>query len=133
LQRKPTFIRFETLSPHPDSGRLSGVFAILHELRDDKHLTAYDFDRLDYLLAWFAKHLAKPERFSASSSKGASRRATRGISYFKSTANKHIAKMRELSAVVREYGYEVTQVETTRPGRIVYEDDHQIVAEPFND
>jgi hypothetical protein len=129
---KETYLRFETLSPHPDSGKASGVFSILHEIRDDDRLTDYDLDRLNALMTWFAKNLKKPDSFTSSKSKGAARRATRGLSYFKSSAGKHISKIRELNAIVREYGYEVIQFSTTRPGIVVYEDEFQIVAEPFS-
>ena len=132
MVQKETYLRFETLSPHPDSGKASGVFSILHEVREDDRLTGYDLARLNALMTWFATNLKKPESFTSSKSKGAARRATRGLSYFKSSAGKHISKMREINAIVREYGYEVVQFTTSRPGIVVYEDEFQIVAEPFS-
>lgn len=41
--------------------------------------------------------------------------------------------MRELAAVLHSYGIPVETITTTRPGYITYEDDYQIVAEPFSD
>ncbi|MEN0041828.1 MAG: hypothetical protein AAF764_10945 [Pseudomonadota bacterium] len=38
-----------------------------------------------------------------------------------------------MAAIVFEYGYPTTLIRTARPGFIVYEDEHQIVAEPFAD
>jgi hypothetical protein len=39
--------------------------------------------------------------------------------------------MRELSDVLTRNGYLVSQITTDRPGYVVFEDDHQVVAEPF--
>ncbi|MDP2123062.1 MAG: hypothetical protein Q8J92_01645 [Parvibaculum sp.] len=41
--------------------------------------------------------------------------------------------MREISRILQEYGHFVTMIKSARPGYIVYEDEHQIVAEPFAD
>ncbi len=93
----------------------------------------YDARRLKEILEWFDDNLDLPERFNRTKSKGAWRRAAAGVSWFKASASEHIAKMRELAAVLGEHGYHVVQLETDRPGFIVYQDDHQIVAEPFAD
>ena len=39
--------------------------------------------------------------------------------------------MRELAAILEENGYIVSQVTSKRPGYVVFEDEHQVVAEPF--
>jgi hypothetical protein len=126
-------IRFETLMPHIDSGEPGGLFTMLDDLRERPDLSEGDHQRLESLVAWFAKNLQRPTRFSSSRSKGAARRATRGISWFKPEALEHLEKAREFIALVREYGYEIKQIETTRAGKVVYEDEYQIVAESFRD
>ena len=41
--------------------------------------------------------------------------------------------MRELAAILEENGYAVSQITSKRPGYVVFEDDRQVVAEPFRD
>ena len=55
------------------------------------------------------------------------------ISWFKTTASEHIEKMRQYIQILQSHNVTVNQVITERPGNIVYEDEHQIAAVPFND
>ena len=73
----------------------------------------------------------KPSRFSRTISKGAYRRETAGLSWFKDTAHEAIAHVRTVASILEANGYAVSMITTARPGYVVYEDDHQIVAEPF--
>jgi hypothetical protein len=86
---------------------------------------------LEDLLSWFKANLAVPDRFNSSKSKGYYRRRTAGISWLKPTAAEHIAKIHALVAVLENNGHKVSQITTERPGYVVFEDDHQVVAEPF--
>ena len=74
-----------------------------------------------------------PTRFNRTKSKSWYARPTKGISWLKAHSYRHIAKMREMAAVLDENGFVVDQINTDRPGYIVYEDRYQIVAEPFAD
>lgn len=134
MPRSPAkYLRFVVGSVDPDAGVRSGPFWIAGELRDSGTLPSFDQDRLTELLAWFNSNLPLPERFNRTSSKGFALRAARGISWWKSDAREHIRKMRELAVVLEELGHVVEQIETDRPGYIIYEDHHQIVAEPYSD
>ena len=127
------YIRFETFVPDPETGIKAGLFFHLYDMNLSPELSLIDFARIADLRKWFNKNLQHPERFSSSKSKGAWRRNTKGISWFKPQAIVHLTNARELATLLREYGYEIQQRETTNPGKIVYEDEHQIVAEPFSD
>jgi|KBSMisStandDraft_5_1062788.scaffolds.fasta_scaffold1138098_2 hypothetical protein len=48
-----------------------------------------------------------------------------------SGAVEHVAKMHALRAILEKSGYQISQMTTDRPGYVVFEDDHQVVAEPF--
>jgi hypothetical protein len=39
--------------------------------------------------------------------------------------------MRALVAILEKNGCQVSQITTTRPGYVIFEDDHQVIAEPF--
>jgi hypothetical protein len=48
-------------------------------------------------------------------------------------AVQHIRNVHEIAALLDAHGVAVEILSTDRPGYVVYEDGHQIVAEPFND
>lgn len=85
------------------------------------------------LLDWMDDSLDCPTRFNRTKSKGHWNKHAKGISWFKPTAKEHINKMREIGVILSNYGHYSTEIKTRRPGYIVFEDDFQIVAEPFND
>jgi len=126
-------LRFVLLRSHPDTGVEEGIFSAAYALRDSAFTPMPDGQSLESLLSWFDANLATPVRLNRTKSKGHYRRRTRGVSWLKSTAAEHIAKMRALSAIMEEHGYRVSQITTRRPGYVVFEDDFQIVAEPFSD
>jgi hypothetical protein len=45
--------------------------------------------------------------------------------------NKHLNYVRELVAILQNHGVIVQLLKTDRVGYVVYEDEYQIVAEPF--
>jgi hypothetical protein len=121
------------LTRNPSSGVPDGLFVTAHDLVYDGELPGYYHRQLRALIDWFNENLERPTRFNSSTSKGAHRRDARGVSWYKDTAHEHISKMREISAILVERGYSVNERFTDRPGYIVYEDEVQIVAEPFSD
>ena len=52
---------------------------------------------------------------------------------FKDTAHEHVARVRELVAILEHHGISVRTLKAKRVGYIVYEDEFQIVAEHFGD
>jgi len=124
-------LRFVLTRPHPDTGVKDGLFGAAYELRRGNQTSVADQKILEDLLTWFEANLAIPVRFNRSKSKGYYRRKTAGISWLKPTASQHLAKMRELAAVLEKNGYQVSQMSTRKPGYVIFEDDHQVIAEPF--
>jgi hypothetical protein len=116
---------------HPDTRVEEGVFGTAYDLCRGNLIAASDRQLLESLLSWFDTNLAKPERFNGSKSRGYYRRRTAGVSWFKPTATDHIAKMRALIAVLEKNGHQVSQMTTKRPGYVAFENEHQVVAEPF--
>jgi hypothetical protein len=129
--QRPILLRFVLQRSHPDTGVAEGLFGAAYELRDGVAIPASDRSSLEGLLAWFRANLAVPPRFNRSKSKGYYRKRGTGISWLKPTADEHIAKMFALITILEKNGYHVSQITTDRPGYVVFEDDHQVVAEPF--
>ena len=81
---------------------------------------------------WFSANLERPTRFTAAKAP-CCRKKNRALSWFKDTANDHIAQIRELVAILENHGVHVRTLKAKRVGYVVYEDKYQIVAEPFAD
>ena len=128
-----TFIRFALSKRHPDSGVEDGLFRLAYSLRDAAEVASADREALRDILAWFGEHLPTPDRFNRSKSKGYYRRNTRGISWFRENATECITRMHALKRILEANGHAVSMVREERVGYLVYEDDQQVVAEPFSD
>ena len=85
------------------------------------------------VLRWFDENLVTPDRFNRSRSKGFYRRMTRGIAWFRDSATDCLSRMHRLKLILEKYGQPVTMLTETRVGYVVYEDELQVVAEPFSD
>jgi hypothetical protein len=129
----PIYIRFAQSSIHPETGLHDGVFSALYTLPDGHDLTEHQRQMLEEQRYWFKSNLPIPDRFNRTSSKGYHRRNTKGVSWFKPTAKEHIARIRDVIVILQLCGYHIKQFTSSKPGYIVYEDEFQIVAEPFND
>jgi hypothetical protein len=127
------YVRFIVSNDNPDSGVEDGIFGAAYALRDGKDTSKHDRDALVEQLTWFAKNLPVPERFNRSASKGYYRRNTRGIAWFRDDAREHISRMHELRHVLEGNGYVVHHIQEDRIGYVVYQDDVQVIAEPFAD
>ena len=87
-------------------------------------------ERLQSLYAWFKSNLPVPTRFSLSSTPHAKAQA---LSWFRDSATEHISRMRGYHHLLEAYGISVAMLRTNRPGYIVYEDEHRVVAYTFAD
>lgn len=128
-----TFLRFVVSSRHPDSGVEDGIFGVAYSLRDNPEIHLDDREQLRADLAWFEKNLPAPTRFNSTTSKGHYRRVTKGITWFRDTASDCIARMHQMKSVLESNGHRVTMVQENRIGYVVYEDELQVVAEPFSE
>lgn len=126
------YIRFVVGEVDEDSGQSTGVFQAIYGLRDTGKLCAYEETILDELRQWFKTHLQIPDRFTAAKSPYY-RKQNRAISWFKDTAHEHVSRIREMVAMLENHGVAVRMIKADRVGYVVYEDDIQVVAEPFSD
>jgi hypothetical protein len=130
MPRHSSFIRFVVSQVHRGSQKPMGIFFAGATLRDSGELHPEVEDHLERLIAWFNRHLDRPERFTRSRRP---HRAPKAISWFKSSAREHISKAREIVAVLESYDVPVTTLVVENPGYIAYEDEYQAVAIPFAD
>lgn len=124
--------RFVVADIDEDSEREVGVFHAVSNLREDGKLYPYEEEQHDSIRKWFNENLEKPTRFTASKAPFY-RKKNKGISWFKDGAGEHLARVRSLVAILQNHGVSVRMLKSERVGYIVYEDEYQIVAEPFSD
>ena len=127
------YIRFVLATRDRDSGVEAGLFELAHQLRDDTVLGTGDRETLRDALAWFDEHLGTPARFNRRTSKSHYRQSGKGIAWFRDTAADCIAQMHRIKLVLESHGHHVTMIREDRIGYVVYEDELQVVAEPFAD
>jgi len=124
------FVRFVVLTPDPDSGHRQGLFMAMSNLNRWGALSSRDQADWNELKEWFDRHLERPDRFARAGRAHAKKVA---LSWFKPDATEHIARMRQIAVILGAHGYHVEMIRSDRPGYVVYEDEHQIAAEPFRD
>lgn len=127
------YLRFVTARPVDGMKAREGFFQAAGDVADDPMTDAVTLARVDALRDWFSENMEAPLRFSRTQTKNFRRTETRGLSWFKPTATAHIAKAFELKGVLDECGYPIEVLRETRIGYVIYEDAHQVVAEPFAD
>jgi hypothetical protein len=128
--RASTLIRLVTERPHPPYGHRSGIIRVSYALYRENRLRDDAQRELRGILDWFNAHLARPDRLSVSRHPRAKETA---ISWMRASAHEHLAQLRRLAALVEANGAAVHELRTDRPGYVVYEDAHQVVALPFAD
>ena len=122
------YLRFVAMDIDPDSHVSTGIFTAAYELRDGYGLSVYEREQLRDLLVWFGKHLPAPTQFRRTRRAAHTRE---GVCWFNTSARSHLARIWEMIALLESNGVWIRMIKTARPGYIVYEDDWQIVAEPF--
>jgi len=94
-------------------------------------LSEHEDHRLNEIFEWFNERLPRPSRFSRT--RNANHKASRCLAWFKDSAIDYIGFAREVVEILRQHEVVVETIFTERPGFIVYEDDFQVVAEPFTE
>lgn len=126
------FIRFVSQSKVHMMSFREGFFVPAYQMREDADVDPYTKEQLEEILAWFRENLSIPDRFSRKPA-DLDEDDTYGLSWFKDTAKEHLSKSYELIGLMEIYGHTIETIRTDRVGFVVYEDDFQIVAEPFRD
>lgn len=124
------FVRFVIPAADPDSGHRQGLFMAMSDLNRVGALSVDEQAVWDELNGWFRQNLHAPDRFSRA---GRAHPKKVALSWFKADATEHITRMRQVAVILAAHDRPVEMIRSDRPGYIVYEDDHQVAAEPFRD
>lgn len=121
---KREYVRFVIGGKDEDSHVEQGIFQAAARALEWHTITGSDAEELNQLRAWFSDNLEKPTSFGRGN-------LSRGICWFRTDAGEHISRMWEMVRILERNGIFVKKIRTDRPGYVVYEDELQIVAEPF--
>jgi hypothetical protein len=114
------FIRLVVGNPKDDIDTLTGVFSEAALLQDKKLLSKKEAALLQDTYDWFNDNLPCPP--------WSENNWEYGVSWFKKSANQHINKMWNLANLLKEHNKPVRMLKADNPGKIVYQDDFQVIA-----
>ena len=121
---KREYVRFIIGRKDEDSHVEQGIFQAAARAQEWHTITGSDADELNALRAWFNENLEKPTSFGRD-------KLRRGICWFKTGATDHISRIWEMVRILERNGIYVKKIRTDKPGYVTYEDEWQLVAEPF--
>jgi hypothetical protein len=126
------YLRFVVDKIDEDSERELGVFHAIANLQAAGQLHPHEVKLYESVRKWFSENLEKPTHFTASKPPYY-RKKSKALSWFKDSAHEHLSRIREVVVILDQHGVRVQMLKAKRAGYIVYEDEFQIVAEPFAD
>jgi hypothetical protein len=121
------YIRFVCYRQVESQRQRLGLFQALDEARENDFAPDWALKEIGEIYGWFGKNLAVPQQFSRGGWKG---RGQPGLSWFKPVAEEHIRQMHRVKIALEACGVHVDILTTRDPGEIIWQDKHQIVAEP---
>jgi len=121
---KREYVRFVIGRKDEDSHVEQGIFQAAGQALEWQDVTGPDADELKALRAWFNENLEKPTSFGRD-------KLRLGICWFKTNATEHISRIWQMVQILERNGIYVKKIRTDKPGYVMYEDEWQLVAEPF--
>ncbi|MEM9017013.1 MAG: hypothetical protein AAGC68_08360 [Verrucomicrobiota bacterium] len=120
----PRYLRFIVRTDHPSRTRCTGVVASLRILGEEGRLPDYQVEYSQEIFDQLNEGLPCPPFEESDWS-------AECVSWFKDTepAQKWISVFRDIISILEDSDIEVGMLTTDRPGKIVYEDDFQVVAQ----
>jgi len=126
------YVRFVTQRIDPDSRRAQGLFQAAYALKDEGLLADHEVTWFLEVVGWFERHLKIPKEFDLRGA-GTDHERQRTLFWFKQDAHEHVQRMQQVGVMLGHHGIATRMLRSALPGRIIYQDDHQIGAVPFRD
>ena len=119
------FIRFVVGGDGEHHKALTGVINEAYLLLKEVELTQAEHNRMRSALTWFDRRLPAPPFSSAGWSADV-------VAWFKDDARDAIWMIWDLVALLEEHGLPVRMLRSSNPGRVLYEDEYQVVVDEWN-
>ena len=123
------FIRFVSTEIDEDSLVSVGIFIAAGDLLYDPLLPDDDYYPLRELMDWFNEHLKGPYDYRLRTP----RRARRAICWFKPNAREHLSRAWHMAWILERNDVFIRTIKVERTGYVLYEDEAQVLAQPFAD
>jgi hypothetical protein len=114
------FVRFAVGADGENHRWLTGIITEARLLKDRGRLAPHEETTLENAYAWLNTYLPCPP-FSTSGW------GSDAVSWFKDTAGPSIEKMWDIVALLKEHNVSVRLLKSRHPGKILYEDQFQVV------
>ena len=121
------YLRFVLSARDLTTGARQGLVTAAYDLMRSDSLAEYEEAELRSAVKELERTLPVPTNFSRK--KNDSHKNHRGLSWIKPEATSTISCLRKIQAVLENHDVSVEVLSAEKPGRIVYEDEYQIVAE----
>ena len=123
-------LRFVIPDRDERTGQQTGLMTVAYRLLRSGDLSHAEEEGLRSHMKWLEINLPVPAKFARK--RNVSHKATHGIPWLKSSAADAVRYLHAIADIARRHDYSVDVMQTERPGYIVYEDEWQVVAEPFH-
>ena len=124
---RPVFVRFVCFNTVERQRSRLGLFQAIELAEANEHAPGWALAAIHELADWFNTNLATPTHFERGSWK---RPGQPALSWFKPQAVEQVCRMHELKTALEECGVHVEVLTTRDPGVVIWQDEHQVVAEP---
>lgn len=118
------FIRFVVGADDESHRMLTGVITEARILRDENKLHSYEEEWLEDIYDWFNSHLPQPPFSTGKFPRDA-------VAWFRSESSDFIARMWDIVAIIESHDVPVRVLKSQNPGKVVYEDDYQVLVEEW--
>ena len=125
---RPVYVRFVCFEQVAGQRNRLGLFQAVKLARRSDNAVGWALAEIEAVNDWFSDNLDVPDRFERGGWRTPGQAA---LSWFKPQAETHIQQMYRLKTALEECGIHVDVLTTREPGHVLYEDDHQIAAEPL--
>ena len=126
LPERCEYVRFVIGRKDEDSQVELGIFQAAAQAVDCDWIRGSDARELNELRWWFSDNLERPTSFGRGN-------VSLGICWFKTGSTEHISRVWKMVSILERNGIYVHKIRTDRPGYVIYEDEWQLVAEPFRE
>lgn len=120
------FIRFVVGADDEHHRLLTGIITEARILRDENKLHLHEQEWLETIYDWFDTHLPHPPFSSGRFPQDA-------VAWFKAESGDFIGRMWDIVAIIREHDVPVRLLKSQNPGKILYEDEYQVVVKEWRE
>ncbi len=118
------YLRFVTLAQDEHSRKKQGLFISTYSLKEEGEFDGYELETVERIFDWFNYYLKSPSFLKETGN-------NRCIAWFKPEVRVPLRYMWELYYLLQSKGVAVELLKARDVGHVRYEDEWQIIAQPY--